>query len=258
MTHRPRSHQAATAVQQQDGALVVFANAPIPGQVKTSLCPPLTPDEAATVHGSFVLDTLERTRTAVSKFRLSVDRYLACAPSSTLAFFKVMEERQAVRLLDQEGDELGARMIRAFEILFARGYGRVVIVGTDAPSLPLESYEQAVRLLDRYDIVLGPALKGGYYVVGLKKAAPALFQGVPWSSNRVLAFTKEKATGLGLTIALLPQWRDIDTIDDLKALIDDCRLDARKPKQEQSFSARTAGALQLLANRLSSRTEKTS
>jgi len=68
-----------------------------------------------------------------------------------------------------------------------------------------------------------------------------------------LAFTKEKATGLGLTIAWLPQWRDIDTIDDLKALIDDCRLDARKPKQEQSFSQRTAGALQLLAKRLRSR-----
>src|SRR4029079_17813085 len=121
MTHRPRSHQAATAVQQQAGALVVFANAPIPGQVKTSLCPPLTSDEAATVHGSFVIDTLERTRTAVSKFRLSADRYLACAPSSTLTFFKIMEERQAVRLLEQEGEDLGARMHGVFERLFADG-----------------------------------------------------------------------------------------------------------------------------------------
>src|SRR6476659_4858475 len=197
MDHHPRKNTADASIQQREGALVIFAKAPIPGQVKTRLCPPLTPDEAATVHGSFVLDTLERTKAAVSKFRLPIDRYLACAPSSTLAFFKVMEERQAVRLLDQEGDELDARMNRVFETLFARGYGRVVIVGTDAPSLPLESYEQAVRLLDRYDIVLGPALKGGYYVVGLKKAAPALFQGVPWFTNRVLAFTKEKATGLG-------------------------------------------------------------
>ncbi|HKR79746.1 MAG TPA: hypothetical protein VJR69_08575, partial [Nitrospira sp.] len=76
MAHRPRHTQAATAVQQH-GALVVFAKAPIPGQVKTRLCPPLTPDEAATIHGSFVLDALERTRTAVSTFRLPVDRYLA-------------------------------------------------------------------------------------------------------------------------------------------------------------------------------------
>jgi rSAM/selenodomain-associated transferase 1 len=254
MAYRPTNNQATTAVRQQKAALVVFAKAPIPGQVKTRLCPPLTPDEAATVHGSFVLDTLERTRAAVSKFRLPVDRYLACAPSSALAFFKVMEERQAVRLLDQEGDELGARMNRVFETLFARGYGRVLIVGTDVPSLPLESYQQAVQLLDRYDMVLGPALDGGYYVVGLKKAAPALFQDMPWSTDRVLALTKEKAAGLGLGVGLLPEWRDVDTIDDLKALIDASRLDAGKPKQEQSFSTRTAGALHLLAQRLRSRT----
>jgi len=97
-------------------------------------------DEAATVHGSFVLDTLERTRTAVSKYRLPVDRYLACAPSSTLVFFKILEERHGVRLLDQVGDDLGARMHGVFDSLFARGYGRVMIVGTDVPSLPLERY----------------------------------------------------------------------------------------------------------------------
>ena len=254
MAHRARNSQAPLAVNQQEGALVVFAKAPIPGQVKTRLCPPLTSDEAATVHGSFVLDTLERTRAAVSKFRLAVDRYLACAPSSALVFFKVMEERQAVRLLDQEGEELGTRMNRVFETLFARGYGRVVIVGTDVPSLPLESYQQALQLLDRYDVVLGPALDGGYYVVGLKKAAPALFQDIPWSTDRVLTLTKEKAAGLGLDVGLLREWRDVDTIDDLKALIDASRLDARKPKQEQSFSTRTAGTLQLLAQRLRSRT----
>src|SRR5690242_8990706 len=114
MAHRSTHNQAATAVQQQEAALVVFGKAPIPGQVKTRLCPPLTPDEAATVHGSFVIDTLERTRNAVSKFRLAADRYLACHPSSALAFFKIMEERQTVRLLDQEGHDLGARMHRVF------------------------------------------------------------------------------------------------------------------------------------------------
>jgi rSAM/selenodomain-associated transferase 1 len=253
MAHRDKHDPPTTAVPRQDGALVVFAKAPIPGHVKTRLCPPLTPDEAATVHGSFVLDTLERTRAAVSKFRLPVDRYLACAPSSTLTFFKIMEERQAVRLLDQEGDELGSRMNRAFETLFAQGYGRVVIVGTDVPSLPLETYEQAVQLLNGHDVVLGPAVDGGYYAVGLKKGAPALFQDIPWSTDRVLALTKEKAAGLGLSVGLLPEWRDVDTIDDLNALFDASRLDATKPKREQSFSTRTAGALQLVAKRLRSR-----
>jgi rSAM/selenodomain-associated transferase 1 len=254
MAHRPKNHPATTAVQQQEGALVVFAKAPIPGQVKTRLCPPLTHDEAATVHGSFVLDTLERTRAAVSKFRLPVDRYLACAPSSALAFFKIMEERQGVRLLEQAGDDLGARMNGVFDALFTKRYARVVIVGTDVPSLPLEIYQQAVHLLDRHDAVLGPALDGGYYMIGLKKAGPALFDDIPWSTNRVLALTKEKATALGLSVGLLPEWRDVDTIEDLNLLIEASHLDARKPKQEQSFSTRTSGALQLLAKRLRSRT----
>jgi len=112
--------------------------------------------------------------------------------------------------------------------------------------------------LDRYDAVLGPALDGGYYLIGLKKAAPPLFRDIPWSTDRVLALTKEKAAMLGLSVGFLPEWRDVDTIDDLSVLIDASQLDARKPKQEQSFSARTAGILQLLAKRLRSRTERKS
>jgi rSAM/selenodomain-associated transferase 1 len=254
MAHRSSNDDTATAGQQQLAALVIFAKAPVPGQVKTRLCPPLTPDEAATLHGSFVIDALERTRTAVSKFRLPVDRYLACAPSSALAFFKIMEERHAVRLLDQQGDDLGAKMHTVCETLFARGYGQVVIIGTDVPSLPIDYYRQALDLLARQDLVFGPALDGGYYLIGLKHAAPELFHEIPWSTGRVLALTEEKAVRLGLSIGVLPEWRDVDTIEDLNALIEASRLDGRKPKQEQSFSMRTAGALQLLAKRLPSRT----
>ena len=139
-------------------ALVIFAKAPIAGQVKTRLCPPLTPDEAATLHGSFVLDTLERTKAAVATLKLPLDRYLACAPSSALVFFRIMEERQDVKLLDQVGEDLRARMAHVFETLFARDYQRVCIVGTDTPSLPLERYQQALAALESHDLVLGPAL----------------------------------------------------------------------------------------------------
>jgi glycosyltransferase A (GT-A) superfamily protein (DUF2064 family) len=145
-----------------------------------------------------------------------------------------------------------------FHTLFSRGYGRVVIAGTDVPSLPLETYHQAVQLLDRYDVVVGPALDGGYYLIGLKKVAPPLFRDIPWSTDRVLALTNEKAAMLGLSVGVLPEWRDVDTIDDLNILIDASQLDGRKPKQEQSFSARTAGTLQLLATRLRARTERKS
>lgn len=230
-------------------ALAIFAKAPVPGQVKTRLCPPLTPDEAATLHGSFVLDMLERTKVAAARLKLPIDRYLACAPSSTLVFFKIMEERQSVKLIDQIGDDLGARMQQAFKTLFAKGYKRVIIVGTDVPSLPLEHYQQALSLLETNDLVLGPALDGGYYLIGLKRAVPELFTDIPWSTERVLAATLEQAAALGLKTARLPNWRDVDTIDDLRAFIEACALDAKKPKNEQAFSTRTAGALQHLAKR---------
>lgn len=234
-------------------ALVIFAKAPIPGQVKTRLCPPLTPDEAATLHGSFVLDTLERTKTAVAKFKLPIDRYLACAPSATHVFFKIMEERQGVKLIDQVGDDLGARMSQAFETMFARGYQRLLIIGTDIPTLPLDHFKQTAALLENHDLVLGPALDGGYYLIGLKRPTPELFVDIPWSTDQVLTLTQEKAVTLGLTTALLEPWNDVDTVADLQALVEACNAETKKPKNDRAFSNRTTGVLQALAKRLHSR-----
>ncbi|MBA5869523.1 MAG: DUF2064 domain-containing protein [Nitrospira sp. CR2.1] len=234
-------------------ALVIFAKAPIPGHVKTRLCPALTEDEAATLHGSFVLDTLERTKAAVAKFILPVDRYLACAPSSTHVFFRIMEARHGVTLLDQEGEDLGRRMQQAFAALFARGYRQVCLVGTDVPSLPLTHYRDAVEFLARHDLVLGPAQDGGYYLIGMTTPHPQLFEGIPWSTDQVSALTQQKAKASGLNLALLPVWRDVDTVDDLQRLIEDCAADKTRPKQERVYSMRTAGALELLAKRLRTR-----
>ncbi len=239
--------------QPASTALVIFAKAPIPGEVKTRLSPGLTEDEAATLHGSFVLDTLERTKAAASKFKLPVDRFLACAPSSSHVFFKIMEARHGVTLLDQQGCDLGARMAQAFAALFARGYRYIVVVGTDVPSLPLTHYRDAVQSLTRHDLILGPARDGGYYLIGMTAPHPNLFRDIPWSTNQVLALTQEKATAAGLKIALLPVWSDVDTLDDLQALIDECAADKKRPKQERVFSMRTAGSLELLAKRLRTR-----
>jgi Uncharacterized protein conserved in bacteria len=92
---QPSSHPADTAHRSTPAALVIFAKAPIPGQVKTRLCPPLTPDEAATLHGSFVLDMLERSKTAVAKLKLPLDRYLACMPSSPSCFLRLWKSGKA-------------------------------------------------------------------------------------------------------------------------------------------------------------------
>jgi len=232
-------------------ALVIFAKAPIPGEVKTRLCPPLTPDEAATLHGSFVLDTLERTKTAAMK--LPIDRYLACAPSSTHVFFKIMEERQGVKLIDQVGDDLGARMDQAFNTLFEQGYRQVVLIGTDVPTLPLDHFKQALTALENHDLVLGPAFDGGYYLIGLKRPIPELFADIPWSTDHVLKLTQEKASAIGLNASLIQPWRDVDTLADLEALIEASTAEAKKPKNGRVFSSRTAGVLETLAKRLRSR-----
>jgi uncharacterized protein len=225
-------------------ALVVFAKAPIPGQVKTRLCPPLTPDEAATLHGSFVLDTLERTKAVVATLKLPIDRYLACAPSATHVFFKIM---------DQVGDDLGGRMSQAFGTLFARGYRQVVLIGTDVPTLPLDHVKQALIALENHDLVLGPALDGGYYLIGLKRMTPELFADIPWSTDQVLRLTQRKAATIGLKASLVQPWRDVDTLADLEALIEACNAESKKPKNDRVFSSRTAGVLQTLAKRLGSR-----
>ncbi|MEO5954178.1 MAG: TIGR04282 family arsenosugar biosynthesis glycosyltransferase [Nitrospiraceae bacterium] len=250
---QPSSQSPDTSRLTPHTALVIFAKAPIPGEVKTRLCPPLTPDEAATLHGSFVLDMLERSKLAVAKLQLPFHRYLACAPSSELVFFKIMEERQSVHLVDQVGEDLGQRMHRTSVDLFAKGYRQVIIVGTDVPTLPLSVYQEAFSMLDRSDVVLGPALDGGYYLIGLKQPAEKLFTGVPWSTDQVLAVTQQKAKTLGLSVGLTTAWRDVDTIADLQSLTTECQEDNKKPKQDRTFSMRTAGTLQLLATRLKTR-----
>jgi rSAM/selenodomain-associated transferase 1 len=218
-------------------ALIIFAKAPVPGQVKTRLCPPLTPDEAATLHGSIVLDVLERTRSA------PCDRFLGCAPSPDHVFFKIMEERHQVRLLAQTGDDLGVRMREAFRTIFALGYSQAVLVGTDVPSLSKRLITQALDLLTSHDVVLGPALDGGYYLIGLRRLEESLFTDIPWSTDRVCAATQEKARTLQLLLGLLPPQRDLDTVEDVLAIL----------KEDASLSVRTTKVLASLAERIHAR-----
>jgi rSAM/selenodomain-associated transferase 1 len=230
--------------------LVIFGKAPIPGQVKTRLCPPLTGDEAATLQGTLVLDVVERSR-AVER---QLDRFLACSPSREHPFFKVMEGRHGVKLLDQVGPDVGARMAQVFEELFKLGYRKVVMVGTDVPTLQPSSLLEAHKLLDDHDLVLGPAQDGGYFLIGLTRPIPDLFQDIPWSTDQVRALTLKKAEALGLKVAQLAMGRDLDTVEDLTALAS--LVPSGKGKgQPGPISARTAGVFRMLAERLRSRTE---
>ena len=222
-------------------ALIIFAKAPVPGEVKTRLCPPLDEEEAASLHGSLVLDAIERT-----KGLQGITLYVAGAPDLEHPFFKVLEGRYGAKLLLQRGPDLGARMKQAMQDAFGLGAKEVLLTGTDLPGLPRAQLVQALALIKRHEVVLGPTADGGYYLIGLRKMLPDLFQGVVWSTGSVFAETKKKIEGAGLSLGLLPACRDLDTLDDLKHFVAQCGKD-------RTITKRTEGALRLIGARLKER-----
>ena len=222
-------------------ALIVFAKAPIPGEAKTRLCPPLDEEEAASLHGSLVLDAIERT-----KGLQGVTLCVAGAPDLEHPFFKVLEGRYGAKLLLQRGPDLGSRMRQAMQDAFADGANEVLLTGTDLPALPRGSLVQALALIKQHEVVLGPTADGGYYLIGLRKTFPALFQDIAWSTSTVFAETKRKIESAGLSLGLLPECRDLDTLDDLTYFIAQCGKD-------KNITKRTEGALRLIGARLKER-----
>ena len=224
-------------------AIIVFAKAPVAGQVKTRLCPPLTPDEAASLHGSLVLDLLERCQSLKE-----CDRILAGAPTPEHPFFRAMKTRFKIPVWDQVGPDLGARMAHTFQSSLGSPYHSVLIVGTDIPGLTVSLISTAFRSLQHHDIVLGPTVDGGYYLIGLRSPIPELFENIPWSTDTVFSLTQEKIIALGLSWKILPMLRDLDTVEDLHFFIQES-----KGQKSQAFSSRTKNVLQELEKRVATR-----
>jgi hypothetical protein len=194
-----------------DRALAVFVKLPRPGLVKTRLLPVLGQELAADLYRALA----ERVLAATTPRRGDYER---------LVFFDPPDAGEAMRswlpagrLRRQEGADLGARMRAAFDRVFARGARQAVLIGSDEPRLSRADVLLALGALERHDLVLGPALDGGYYLVGLRRSVPALFDGIDWSSGRVLEDTRARAEAEGLAVTLLEPRRDIDTAEDLAA-----------------------------------------
>jgi rSAM/selenodomain-associated transferase 1 len=216
-------------------ALVVFAKAPRVGAVKTRLCPPLSPVAAARLYRCFLLDTLDRVQAV-----RGVTPAVAYAPRGARAFFAAA--RPGMLLVPQGGGDLGVRMARVVEDLFARGYAAVVIVGADSPTLPLRHLRAAIRLLGSAaaDGVIGPSEDGGYYLIGLRAPCPALFAGVSWSSTRVLTQTLVKARRACRRLRVLPAWYDVDTVADLHRLARELRRTRERAPRTRRWLATRA------------------
>jgi len=229
--------------QPNSAALIIFAKAPVEGYVKTRLCPPLTPDEAASLHGSLVLDLLEKCKSLQS-----CDRILAGAPTPEHPFFGAMKARFNIPIWGQVGPDLGSRMAHAFKLALGSPYQSVIIIGTDIPGITVSLISTALKNLQNHDIVVGPTVDGGYYLIGLRSPVPELFEQIPWSTDQVLSLTKEKAQSLRLSVKVLPMLRDLDTMEDLQDFI----KESKDPKN-QVFSSRTKNVLQELEKRIAMR-----
>lgn len=220
--------------------LIMFAKVPQPGHVKTRLIPPLSPETAAQLYHSFLVDILEEMA-RVDQVRLS----LAYSPPEARDFFLELAP-PGTDLFPQEGHDLGERMHRACSRGFAAGFRPVLLRGSDTPDLPaaviLEARE--VLMAGQAQVVLGPCPDGGYYLVGLNEPQPSLFQGPAWSSGSVLASTLDAARQQNLTVHLLPPWPDIDTFGDLITFLDKPRPLAPQPGWRSH--ARAMALLELL------------
>ena len=196
----------------QHKALFVVAKQPAAGQTKTRLCPPLDGATAAALYECFLRDTL-----ALMMQVAGVQRSIAYLPEDADGYFRDLAP--AMGLTPQRGADLGARLDQLLTDALAGGAQQAVVMDSDSPTLPAAYIAQAFALLDGpYDVVIGPCDDGGYYLIGLKQPQPRLFHEVTMSTPNVVRDTLAIAAELGLQIALLPTWYDVDTVAELARL----------------------------------------
>lgn len=192
--------------------LLVVAKQPAAGQTKTRLCPPLSGESAAALYECFLRDTLDIMRAVPD-----VQRGIGYLPEGATDYFRRLAPDFA--LTPQVGVDLGERLDQLLTGALAQGAKAAVVMDSDSPTLPAAYVHSAfVQLQAGADVVLGPCNDGGYYLIGLRQPQPRLLREVPMSTPTVLRDTLAIATALGLHVALLPTWYDVDTGAELQRL----------------------------------------
>ncbi len=192
-----------------DGACVcVMAKAPVAGQVKTRMCPPLALDQAAAVATAFLRDTW-----AVARVCAGPRTYLARAGDAERFPRDVLDAGH----FDQAGQGLGARIESVIEQGLARA-SRVIVIGSDMPGIPGDRIVEAERALDHADVVLGPSLDGGFYLIAARRFARGMLAGVPWSAPTTYRACVAVLAQRGFRVASIHAFDDVDDIRGLRRL----------------------------------------
>lgn len=193
-------------------ALGIFVKAPIPGRVKTRLAAELGPRGAAEVYRRLGRQVV--TATVGPGYRTTV----WFTPRREMRLVQEwLDSVDMVAFRPQVGTGLGARLSAAFTHEFRAGARRVVMIGSDCPGVDGPVVREAFGALSDSDLVLGPAVDGGYYLIGLSAPAPGLFRGIAWSTEAVTSQTLARASALRLSHQALPPLRDVDTARDARA-----------------------------------------
>jgi len=196
--------------------LIVFTRFPRAGSAKTRLIPLLGAAGAAALHRDLTEHTLGTVdRSAASVPCATQIRYTGSSPEEMAGWLGAHRD-----CVDQGDGDLGARMERALQDAFDQSVDRAVVIGADCPDLNAEIVKHAFDLLIRTDLVVGPALDGGYYLVGIRRSAwersrGPLFSDMPWSTDEVLTETVRRAYAAGLQLARLDFLGDVDRPEDL-------------------------------------------
>ena len=199
--------------KEKRNALVLFAKAPVAGKVKTRMQPEITADDSARLQAALIKDSI----LLMSKIN-NADKFIYFHPEGENKIFEKFTCELSFHLNCQNGADLGEKMENAFRYLFDKGYSKVVIIGADSPTLPEKHINKAFMQLNKADLVIGPSIDGGYYLIGFREKVCPVFSSVEWGSNKVLTQTEELIKRHNLHLSLLPVHYDIDTIENLRFL----------------------------------------
>jgi len=195
--------------------VLLFIKAPVRGQVKSRLASAIGDETAVELYRNFILDILDSIERSGHPLRLFVH------PPEGVEFVSSWLGKERV-CLPQTGSDLGERMEHALRQAFSEGWSRAVLIGSDLPDLPPAIISEAFTALDESDAVIGPAIDGGYYLIGFNSRLfpQRLFHAIEWSTSGVFRRTLELLRKASLRVHVMPQWHDVDTIDDLRALFE--------------------------------------
>lgn len=186
-------------------ALIIFVKNPVEGKVKTRLAKTIGNEHAVNIYKKL----LQHTHTVTIK--LSCDKYVYYGDYINTDDIWNVGYNKCL----QAGGDLGSRMKQAFEEIFSKGYSKVLIIGSDCAQLEQAIIENAFNMLDDVDIVIGPSLDGGYYLLGMNKLHADLFKNIEWSTGDVYSATVKTAQKSRLSITTTKKLSDVDVIDDV-------------------------------------------